>query len=237
MFKVAPVLKSVEDQANLLRKKDEDKAKAIYTAFVNKDQGKLNKDLAKFKSVVDGENKKIVDSYDLRIGAHNKTMAENAKACEDYIASVGAQMETDKSDAVKAEEKSAEDHITNKENLATKLLTYKEDKEQELVDTKAKQEEETKLAEDFKISGDDFKEKADALEIQLAEKEKELSEKLAYLDSLISEKKEHNDLIMDAKVSKNTNERNLQYATARHEKIKSNVDKLNAHILVLAERS
>ncbi|GMF82806.1 unnamed protein product [[Candida] boidinii] len=160
-------------------------------------------------------------------------MAENAAACEAYIASVATQMETDKDEAAKAEEKSAADHITNKENLATKLLTYKEDKEQELVDTKAKQEEEKKLAEEFKISGDDFKEKADALEIQLAEKEKELSEKLAYLDSLISEKGEHNGLIMDAKVSKNTNERDLKYATARHEKIKNNVDKLNAHILVL----
>ncbi|GMF50667.1 unnamed protein product [[Candida] boidinii] len=231
--RVAPVLKSVEDHANVLRKNDEDKAKAIYNAFVTKDQGKLNKDLAKFKSGVDAENKKIVDSYDIRIGAHNKTMAENAAACEAYIASVATQMETDKDEAAKAEEKSAADHITNKENLATKLLTYKEDKEQELVDTKAKQEEEKKLAEEFKISGDDFKEKADALEIQLAEKEKELSEKLAYLDSLISEKGEHNGLIMDAKVSKNTNERDLKYATARHEKIKNNVDKLNAHILVL----
>ncbi|GME67772.1 unnamed protein product [[Candida] boidinii] len=191
--RVAPVLKSVEDHANVLRKNDEDKAKAIYNAFVTKDQGKLNKDLAKFKSGVDAENKKIVDSYDIRIGAHNKTMAENAAACEAYIASVATQMETDKDEAAKAEEKSAADHITNKENLATKLLTYKEDKEQELVDTKAKQEEEKKLAEEFKISGDDFKEKADALEIQLAEKEKELSEKLAYLDSLISEKGEHND--------------------------------------------
>ncbi|KAH3661905.1 hypothetical protein OGAPHI_006084 [Ogataea philodendri] len=233
--RVAPVLKKVDQQVEDNLKRDEQRAKEEEDRITKKDEAKLAKELSKYTAGIEKENAAIAASFVAPMNKLDSDMAASKAAAEKYIEDVKAKIEQDKVDYEELEKKAAEQHITNKENVHKRAAEYKEERTKALALAKEQQVVETEKEKEVRAAGEDFQTKADSVESELAEKEKELEEKIAALEGLAASKYEKQTLIASATRRKLEAERKVAIITARHTQAKSNSEKLEKNVSVIQE--
>ncbi|KAG7922563.1 hypothetical protein KL905_001784 [Ogataea polymorpha] len=228
--RVAPVLKQVDEQVQENFKRDELRAKEEEEKFVKKDESKLAKELKKYTAAIEKENAAIMASFAKPMKKLDEDMAASKKAYEQYIADVKAKIEQDAIDYEEAEKKAAEKHVTDKEGLHERAEQRRQELTEAVAHAKEQQEVETQKEKEVRALGEEYKQKADEAESQLSEKEKELEDKIALLEGLVSSKYEKQVTIAGATRKKLEAERKVAIIDAQHAQAKSNADKLQEHV-------
>ncbi|GMG25094.1 unnamed protein product [Ambrosiozyma monospora] len=231
--RVAPILKSVDHSVQQSRVLDQEKADAEELRIKDKDEGKMAKQLAKFKEKVDKENAAITNDHETKMKETENKMAYSAKVCEKYISDVKTKIIQDAEDAITAKENAIAAHGLHKQHTIDESEAFREKSILDLQTAIDSQPEQKEKAAEFKAKGDEYKIKADELEAKLNEKKQLLLEKMQKLEALLNEKSEKRTLTRSAIKQKKASERNLLIATHKHERAAANVKKLNGHVALL----
>ncbi|QPG74522.1 hypothetical protein FOA43_001852 [Brettanomyces nanus] len=231
--RVQPMLKDVDALVEKQKSNDAVRHAQEHQAYTEKDQSKVQKKLDKFKKQLDKENEghKLVHAEAL--ASIVAKMEQSKKEHDEYVTSVNTQMEQDIKDAEEAEEAASKQHEDEKTLLFTDFDELKQEKINDLQETKRNQTKETEDAAKFEEDGHKLQAEADEKEAQLAKEKAEVEDITTKLQTVIDSKHAEKTRILEATTQKKQYNRSLLIVEAQHARAVANTAKLHSHVALL----
>lgn len=234
--KLEPVMGQIDERVAENLKRDAEAAAKVEEGIKIRDEGVVASQLAAYKACVDNETAIVQKTHDDAIAALDLKDSTSKQQTEDHVQQETEGIETDATDAEKAETDAIELHDSQKENLIATVADLKETKTKELESTKAKQIEETELAEKLDTEGQSFSSKADDLEKEVAEKKAALEARIKQVEALISTKTEKKESIRAVTKKRKTADRSFGIISGKHALLASNVAVLGGQVGLMNSR-
>lgn len=234
-LRVAPVLSSINTEVNKTRNEDEIKRQQDISSKVKSHEKTLQGDYDKYLKKIDKQKEKFTKEQDLKESDLAKLVAAATASADAFEKNTHTEIETANTEFAEREAKAVEKHATDKETLEKNHVELVATKEQELEDTKAKEETTTQEIEEFEEKKSGLNNSNTEFSTKIEELTAQLEEQTSILDGLKSQHAEKKDLIaknvstkeeLDTTIA--TNKKSLAEKQTKHDGLAAEVGVLAA---------